>query len=363
MRNLKSLVVLLICGSFCAIGQNTVCFEFSAPPSGPGLNVFTKYIEVFGCGIYAETSVPDEKVLHAAAIFAELLDNDEDGVVDDPALLTELQDKQALMPIFASDGSLGMNTFFNNYDGEGVGAVLWQQEIDPAQPGYWGADASVEEIMHTINSVGHVNIYPQAFSLEPNSSLLSAAMDAARGGQFMSVPNNYPEEAWYHYDDFTCDYQCMAIEYLYWMQVSNMDILNDVQTCNGIANEWEPCSQALLQSMDVLGYALITDPQYKLPQNAPDGNYCPNGSSIQELDKGAIDLKLAPNPSIEKSVQLFGSEHENISVELFSVEGRKAYSGIHSLKEDIDLSTLDSGTYTYAIIYQDQLGMGKLILP
>ena len=155
----------------------------------------------------------------------------------------------------------------------------------------------------------------------------------------------------------------MAIEYLYWMQVANMEILNDPQTCNGIANEWEPCSQALLESMDVLGYALITDPQYKLPQNAPDGNYCPNGSSIDALDKGAIDLKLVPNPVIEKSVQLFGAEHDYLTVELFSLEGRRAYNGIHLGQEEIDLSTLNSGIFTYIIKYQDKMGQGKLILP
>ena len=43
--------------------------------------------------------------------------------------------------------------------------------------------------MHTINGVGHVNIYPAAFDFSPNSSLLSAAMDVARGGQFLSIPN------------------------------------------------------------------------------------------------------------------------------------------------------------------------------
>ena len=50
--------------------------------------------------------------------------------------------------------------------------------------------------MHTINHVGHVNVYPDAFGLEPDSSLLSDAMDVARGGQFVSHPSNYPEEAW-----------------------------------------------------------------------------------------------------------------------------------------------------------------------
>ena len=77
-------------------------------------------------------------------------------------------------------------------------------------------------------------------------------------------------------DDTTCDYGCMAIEYIYWAQVSNMGILDDPQTCAGIANEWEPCSQALLQEMDALIFELITDPQYKLPQLAPNGRYEPS---------------------------------------------------------------------------------------
>jgi hypothetical protein len=42
----------------------------------------------------------------------------------------------------------------------------------------------------------------------------------------------------------------MAIEYLYWAQVSNMGILDDPQTASGIANEWEPYNATLLQSMD-----------------------------------------------------------------------------------------------------------------
>ena len=100
-------------------------------------------------------------------------------------------------------------------------------------------------------------------------------MDVARGGQFISVPSSYPEESWYHYDDVTCDYGCMAIEYVYWAQVSLMGLLNDPETCNGIANEWELCSPTLFEAGDVLMHALITDPAYKLPRFAPDGTYLP----------------------------------------------------------------------------------------
>ena len=48
------------------------------------LSLFPKYVNVFDCiHIYAAQSISDAKVLHAAAIAAELLDNDEDGVIDD----------------------------------------------------------------------------------------------------------------------------------------------------------------------------------------------------------------------------------------------------------------------------------------
>jgi len=283
---MKKLLVFLIALPILGIAQNTVCFTIDPNPNfgDQALAPFTKYVDVLGCfSIYAESTISDAKVLHAAAVAAELLDNNEDGIVDDPLIEAQLTAENALMPIFSSEGSSAENTFFNNYNGDGVSAVLYKNEIDPTQTGHWGDDASVEEIMHTINHVGHTNVYPAAFSMQANSSLMSSAMDVARGGQFMSIPNPYPASAWYHYDDWTCDYECMMIEYMYWALVSNMGILDDAQTASGIANEWEPYNATLLQSMDVLMSALITDVQYKLPQLAPDGNYCPTPSAITEI--------------------------------------------------------------------------------
>jgi len=283
---MKKVLALLFSIPLLGIAQNTVCFTIEPNPNtnDAALAPFTKYVDVLGCfSIYAESTIPDAKVLHAAAVAAELLDNNEDGIVDDSTIETLLTSENALMPIFSSEGSSAENTFFNNYNGDGVSAVLYKNEIDPTQTGHWGDDASVEEIMHTINHVGHTNVYPSAFSMGPNSSLMSAAMDVARGGQFMTIPNPYPTAAWYHYDDYTCDYECMMIEYMYWALVSNMGILNDTQTASGIANEWEPYNTTLLQSIDILMYALITDSQYKLPQLAPNGNYCPTPSAITEI--------------------------------------------------------------------------------
>jgi len=300
---MKKTIVLLIF-PIQLMAQNIVCFDIEAnpKPNNPSLGLFTKYVNVLDCfEIYAESSISDEKVLHVAAITAELLDNDEDGIIDDPLIEAELIINEALMPIFSSENSNIKNSFINNYQGNGVSAVLYKNEINPNQPGHWGEDATVEEVIHTINHVGHTNIYPNAFSLQPNSSLITDAMDIARGGQFLSVPNNYPVSAWYHYDDWTCDYECMAIEYMYWSIVSYMGILNDPQTCNGIMNEWELCSPTLFQQTDTIMYNLITDPQYKLPLLAPNGNYCPNINSIEEITEGE-------KKEIIRIVDVFGRE-------------------------------------------------------
>ena len=45
---------------------------------------------------------PDAKLIHAATVMAEYLDNDEDGEVDDPAVLKAMKDRNAMLVMFAS---------------------------------------------------------------------------------------------------------------------------------------------------------------------------------------------------------------------------------------------------------------------
>lgn len=306
---MKILMSILLFLTMMIHAQNEVCFEIEPNPnsSNPAFQCFSKYVNVLDCfEVYAQQNVSDEKVLHVAAVAAELLDNNEDGVVDDMILSYELQNSQALIPVFTFDGNSCMENFEDNYEGDGVSAVLFRNEIDPTQPGHWGDDATVEEVIHTINHVGHVSIYPDVFGLSPNSSIMSDAMDIARGGQFLEVPNNYPEDAWYHYDDWTCDYECMAIEYLYWCIVTDMDILNDPQTCAGIANEWEPCSPELFETTDVIMHGVVNNLNYLLPQLAPDGNYCP---------ENALEISMAYNVGwnlIGLPVVLENADYQNI---------------------------------------------------
>lgn len=113
MNYVKFLVLSLMLLPILSNAQNTVCLDIEANPNptDPALSAFTKYIDVFGIGIYAENSISDAKVKHVAAIFAEWLDNDEDGVVDDMNILAELTSRNALMPVFSQEDSAAENTF------------------------------------------------------------------------------------------------------------------------------------------------------------------------------------------------------------------------------------------------------------
>ena len=89
----KSLLIIINIVTLL-FSQNEVCFdiETNPNPNNSALGCFTKYINVLDCiDIYADPSVQDNIVLHAASIAAELLDNNEDGIVDDPLLFQRLQ--------------------------------------------------------------------------------------------------------------------------------------------------------------------------------------------------------------------------------------------------------------------------------
>ena len=335
--------------------QADPCFEI-LPVTNPasGFGAFDRTIDVLGVlDIYAEPGVSDAKLLHVATITAELLDNNEDGILDHTVLCDQLAGVDAFMPIFSNEGSPAEDELFDNFDEAAhcASAVLYAGEVSPENPADWFEEAVVEEVLHTINHCGHVPLYPAAFSLSPGSSALSEAMDVARGGQFTSIPSTYPEAAWYHYDDNTCDYECMAIEYLYWCTVSHMGLLDDPQICNAISNEWEPCSPVLFAATDVLASALITDPDFGIPLNAPDGVYCSTTDVVSPLLSGQDVGILAWSPSpgtLTAKIQGLPQQSLNLSLnmsstlQVYSSSGALLYNGGET---HLKLEGLATGTY------------------
>jgi hypothetical protein len=132
-------------------------------------------------------------------------------------------------------------------------------------------DSVREEVLHLIHVRGYGKGHP---GLDPRrTSALTKAMDIARGWHFDTIPSTYPASAWYHYNDQSCTYDCMAAEYFYWGLTTLLGAQENPSNCAFIAHEWELCTKALLQSTDTRLYALLTDPVNNLPTRLPDGRY------------------------------------------------------------------------------------------
>jgi hypothetical protein len=240
---------------------------------------FTRYIQVFGVTIVATAEVPEAKALHAARILAEWMDNDEDGVPDDERVAAELVRGGAFLVMFATerDARRGLRSVMGRIERSGfqIGQDLYGEETLPKGPPHVNRagrfDASLEEIWHLVSN-GWVAAHPAAFDYAPGSRL-TQAMDLARGGRFRSIPRAYPEVAWYHYDDRTCDYECMAAEYFYWTLTSLLGGQSYPGRAEEIAQEWECPTPELLEQRDPAVHRLLTDQAFALPRVLPDGIY------------------------------------------------------------------------------------------
>ncbi|WP_299730022.1 hypothetical protein [uncultured Endozoicomonas sp.] len=236
-----------------------------------GFSAFNRKVDVFGIPIYAVYNVKDDRLLHAANVMAQYLDNDEDGKVDNPSVLDAMKDNHAFMIMWESPDDL------NDMDEpeDAIGQDLGNDETMPKwhTNGHRGRfDASLEEVWHIISHAGYASAYPEVFGETPGT-LLTNAMDQARGGQFLTIPPHYPENAWYTYDDDTCDYSCMATEYFYWAITS---LLGAQENRKGeVSDEWQLYTPALLKEKDSAVYRLLTTPEYNLPQTLPNGVYRP----------------------------------------------------------------------------------------
>jgi len=253
-------------GHFESLSDLTV---HELPENHGAASWLSKFATAFGVPVYASAEVPDAKVLHAATVIAEYLDNDEDGVVDDPAVVKSLVENNAALVMFETAEALETSGILESSWAD----QIWGQDLaadETAIPGRF--DATLEEVLHLINTAGHAQVYPDFLGMERRSAL-TEAMDVARGGRFLSVPSNYPGEAWYHYSDSTCDYSCMATEYLYWGLTSLLGAQAD--RCDEISVEWKLCTPTQVQQTDSALHTLLTDPELHMPSVLPDGRITP----------------------------------------------------------------------------------------
>ncbi len=235
-----------------------------------GFSGVDRKVDVFGISIYAVKAVEDAKLLHAANVMAQYLDNDEDGVVDNELVLASMKKNNAFLFIWASESDMDNIKMPDNAAGQDLG----NDETNPnfVKNGKKGEfDAAIEEVWHLINTAGHCQVYPEVFGMEAGT-VLANAMDVARGGKFLEIPKTYPENAWYSYNDETCTYaDCQTIEYFYWAMSSILGAQEN--RANEINHEWKLNTKELVKERDSEIYSVLTDPKYKLPTVLPDGSY------------------------------------------------------------------------------------------
>lgn len=239
----------------------------SGYPDGlSGAKHFDRYVTVFGVYILATSAVSDDKLMHASRVMAAYLDNDQNGDVDDELVVGSMVDQDATLAMFGTNRE-ARRVLRSGVLDEVYGQDLYETETDPED----GFDASLEEVLHLITGAGYARAYPEAF--DEARSELTAAMDIARGGSFEDIPSSYPEDAWFHYDDRTCEYRCMATEYVYWALTSLLGAQAD--RCGEIRDEWELCTAAQVEETDPAVTALLRDGRFTVPTILPTGAYAP----------------------------------------------------------------------------------------
>ena len=231
---------------------------------------FSKHLDIWGTKIIATPETPDEKVLHAAIILAEYLDNDEDGIPDDHHVVSALAENKSMITMAATelDFEIILDTIdgFEIFDKGFTVQDLYGDETAPEN----GFDASLEEVHHLILNYGWGEVYPEQLRQEEGSAIADA-MDIARGGHFDRTPSQYPDGAWFTYNDWTCEYDCMVTEYTYWAHTSLLG--GQVDRFDEISDEWRANTPELMRSVDEYATSILQDPQLKLPTSLPDGDY------------------------------------------------------------------------------------------
>lgn len=238
--------------------------EFDANASqldGCPASFFSHKANVFDAlTICATNKVSRQKLSYAANVAAQWLDNDQDGVIDEPALLDHLRRNQALLVM--SDNGFSDDAFdAMDIDGR-IAQDLSAQETNPANG---RRDASQEEIHHLIVNAGWQTLYPNLFSDQKrvNSALYQQWKIADQQG-------------YYQYDDPTCDSACKTVEFFYLSTASYLgskaDLFSDELSLK--------TRQALRESLPGV-VALMESSQYHYPTHRwPDGDY-PHHNNIE----------------------------------------------------------------------------------
>lgn len=261
--SIKTLVAVLVL--FGAMAAGYFLFfssdEFSAqanPAPACQSAVFDKSAMVFDHVLICGTKgVPIEKLTHAAHVTAEWLDNDGDGLVDEPRLLEAFAQNKPTLIMSAEGISLTAMPRIMTSLGDARVQDLYASETNPAD----GArDAAQEEIHHLIMNASWQTIFPEVFSeaADDNSQLYQAWQLADQNRQYV-------------YNDPTCDDSCKVTEFVYLATAAYMETGAELDLAS---DEMRLKTQAELFEAIPAMEQIFESANYSYPTNHwPTGNY------------------------------------------------------------------------------------------
>ena len=227
--------------------------------------VFSKHVDVLGLHVFAKSNVSDSRVLHCGHVLAQWIDNNEDGIPDDPVSHQELVDRYASMVMWWNETQAEdeydqiPDSTWDNYGFQD----LFGNEVNLNYPNNSQFDPTLEETLHIVTHEGYARVYPSVWGEFQNTDI-SDAMDT-------NISNG-----WYHYNDWTCDYSCKLTEYVYWSITSILGAQDYPWRAKEIADEWELYSSALVQKHDPAIWSIVTNPVWNIATVLPDGSYEPS---------------------------------------------------------------------------------------
>lgn len=292
-----SLISLIICSTLVGCNSDSATNtseKLTAPTTEKSTEVetaFPLYTKVFDIPIRGALGTNKDVMVHAANVMAQYLDNNEDGIPDNQAIVDYMLAQEATL--LMAENRASFEAVASKLKPKDSYQDLLADEVKPQGTQNGEFDATLEEVLHLITHVGYAGVYPEVFGEVVGSSIANA-MDIARGGRFESIPKSYPDNAWYTYDDETCEYGCMVTEYTYWSLTSILGAQNFQGREDEISDEWKLNTKEKVSVQDPAIFSILTDPSFELATVLPDGHYSAKEFTIKNVGSSeSISTDLA----------------------------------------------------------------------